>query len=46
MSDNLSPIEIRFTSEFNRKFKALKKRYRNILHPYHLMNPSCWNIQG
>jgi mRNA-degrading endonuclease RelE of RelBE toxin-antitoxin system len=30
MNDNPSPIEIRFTSEFNRKFKALKKRYRNI----------------
>jgi mRNA-degrading endonuclease RelE of RelBE toxin-antitoxin system len=30
MSDPPTPIEIRFTLEFNRKFKALKKRYRKI----------------
>jgi mRNA-degrading endonuclease RelE of RelBE toxin-antitoxin system len=30
MSDPPPPIEIRFTLEFNRKFKALKKRYRKI----------------
>ena len=30
MSDNAPPIEIRFTLEFDRKFKALKKRYRKI----------------
>lgn len=30
MSDKAPPIEIRFTLEFDRKFKALKKRYRKI----------------
>jgi mRNA-degrading endonuclease RelE of RelBE toxin-antitoxin system len=30
MSDPPPSIEIRFTLEFNRKFKALKKRYRKI----------------
>ena len=30
LSENLSSIEIRLTPEFEAKFKALKKRYRNI----------------
>ena len=30
MSDKAPPIEVRFTLEFDRKFKALKKRYRKI----------------
>jgi mRNA-degrading endonuclease RelE of RelBE toxin-antitoxin system len=30
MSEDLPQVSIQFTPEFNRKYKALKKRYRNI----------------